>query len=163
MMKKSWKNRSGVSPVIATILMVAITVVLAAVLYVMVMGFGGGDTNTITGTFTTTSKLSTTTEKVQFGAVTPTCTPDKINIVVSDGTNSDIYKATKGAGVTYTYANTTALVTGIEKVAFVDLAADGNIASGDSLTLTVNHAGTYTVTMLNAATGATIHSISFTF
>ena len=39
MMKKSWK-KSAVSPVIATILMVAITVVLAAVLYVMVMGFG---------------------------------------------------------------------------------------------------------------------------
>jgi len=41
-MKKIWKMRkdkSAVSPVIATILMVAITVVLAAVLYVMVMGF----------------------------------------------------------------------------------------------------------------------------
>ncbi len=36
-MKKSW-NKDGVSPVIATILMVAITVVLAAVLYVMVIG-----------------------------------------------------------------------------------------------------------------------------
>jgi len=42
MMKKMWKkNTKAVSPVIATILMVAITVVLAAVLYVMVMGFGG--------------------------------------------------------------------------------------------------------------------------
>lgn len=43
-MKKIWKMRrdsEAVSPVIATILMVAITVVLAAVLYVMVMGFGG--------------------------------------------------------------------------------------------------------------------------
>ncbi|HPD09254.1 MAG TPA: type IV pilin, partial [Methanomassiliicoccales archaeon] len=38
------KNTKAVSPVIATILMVAITVVLAAVLYVMVMGFGGSDT-----------------------------------------------------------------------------------------------------------------------
>lgn len=39
-MKKIWTERKdeGVSPVIATILMVAITVVLAAVLYVMVMG-----------------------------------------------------------------------------------------------------------------------------
>lgn len=40
-MKRTWKKRAedeGVSPVIATILMVAITVVLAAVLYVMVMG-----------------------------------------------------------------------------------------------------------------------------
>lgn len=42
-MKKAWKrNDEGVSPVIATILMVAITVVLAAVLYVMVMGMDGG-------------------------------------------------------------------------------------------------------------------------
>ena len=38
-MKKVWRmNDNAVSPVIATILMVAITVVLAAVLYVMVMG-----------------------------------------------------------------------------------------------------------------------------
>jgi len=45
-MKKIWKirkDKEGVSPVIATILMVAITVVLAAVLYVMVMGIGGFD------------------------------------------------------------------------------------------------------------------------
>ena len=48
-MKKIWKmkkSKEAVSPVIATILMVAITVVLAAVLYVMVMGFGSNpDTN----------------------------------------------------------------------------------------------------------------------
>ena len=48
-MRKVWamrKNEEAVSPVIATILMVAITVVLAAVLYVMVLTFilppGGG-------------------------------------------------------------------------------------------------------------------------
>ncbi|MFO7618097.1 MAG: archaellin/type IV pilin N-terminal domain-containing protein [Thermoplasmata archaeon] len=42
-MKKVYKKRDeeAVSPVIATILMVAITVVLAAVLYVMVIGMGG--------------------------------------------------------------------------------------------------------------------------
>jgi flagellin-like protein len=40
-MKATWrKNANAVSPVIATILTVAITVVLAAVLYVMVMGIG---------------------------------------------------------------------------------------------------------------------------
>jgi archaeal type IV pilus assembly protein PilA len=58
MMKKMWKMRkdkSAVSPVIATILMVAITVVLAAVLYVMVMGFGGS------GGTTPTASLSATT------------------------------------------------------------------------------------------------------
>ena len=44
-MKKTWavrKDAHAVSPVIATILMVAITVVLAAVLYVMVLGVGTG-------------------------------------------------------------------------------------------------------------------------
>jgi len=53
-MKKIWamrKNEEGVSPVIATILMVAITVVLAAVLYVMVLGLG--TTGTITPTIGT--------------------------------------------------------------------------------------------------------------
>ncbi|HIH76603.1 MAG TPA: type IV pilin [Methanomassiliicoccales archaeon] len=58
-MKKMWKlNNKAVSPVIATILMVAITVVLAAVLYVMVMGFGsGGGDETPSGslTYTTTA------------------------------------------------------------------------------------------------------------
>jgi flagellin-like protein len=40
------RNDSAVSPVIGTILMVAVTVVLAAVLYAMVVGFGpGGDVN----------------------------------------------------------------------------------------------------------------------
>lgn len=38
------RNEKAVSPVIATILMVAITVVLAAVLYVMVSGLIGGTT-----------------------------------------------------------------------------------------------------------------------
>ena len=44
-MKKVYKMRDedAVSPVIATILMVAITVVLAAVLYVMVIGMGDVD------------------------------------------------------------------------------------------------------------------------
>jgi len=58
-MKKMWKkNNKAVSPVIATILMVAITVVLAAVLYVMVMGFGDSgnpDAPTVSLTKTTTT------------------------------------------------------------------------------------------------------------
>jgi len=61
-MKKIWamrKNEEGVSPVIATILMVAITVVLAAVLYVMVLGIGGGNT-TITPTIGTNPDTTAT-------------------------------------------------------------------------------------------------------
>ena len=36
------KRTDGVSAIIATILMVAVTVVLAGVLYVMIIGLGGG-------------------------------------------------------------------------------------------------------------------------
>ncbi len=65
MMKKMWKMRkdkSAVSPVIATILMVAITVVLAAVLYVMVMGFGtGGSATAPTASLTKSGSLITVT------------------------------------------------------------------------------------------------------
>ncbi|MCD6572675.1 MAG: type IV pilin [Thermoplasmata archaeon] len=40
---RKWvKNKAGVSPIIAIILMVAITVVLAATIYVWVSGMGGG-------------------------------------------------------------------------------------------------------------------------
>ncbi|MFQ5837172.1 MAG: type IV pilin [Thermoplasmata archaeon] len=48
-MRKPWairKDQAAVSPVIATILMVAITVVLAAVLYVMVSGLVSGPGST---------------------------------------------------------------------------------------------------------------------
>lgn len=47
-MKMIWRNEEGVSPVIAVILMVAITVVLAAVLYVMVSGMLGSTNTTPT-------------------------------------------------------------------------------------------------------------------
>ncbi len=45
-MKNLKRNEEGVSPVIATILMVAITVVLAATLYVMVSDIGGDSDTT---------------------------------------------------------------------------------------------------------------------
>ncbi|MCI0496684.1 MAG: type IV pilin [Thermoplasmata archaeon] len=48
MWKKMWKNDEAVSPVIAVILMVAITVVLAAVLYVWAQSFTTGQDQALT-------------------------------------------------------------------------------------------------------------------
>lgn len=73
-MKKIWnmrKDSSAVSPVIATILMVAITVVLAAVLYVMVLGLGttGSITPTIgTNKGTTATNTTWTVSAISGGA-----------------------------------------------------------------------------------------------
>ncbi|MEM3493011.1 MAG: archaellin/type IV pilin N-terminal domain-containing protein [Thermoplasmata archaeon] len=72
---KVWKNKKGVSPVIATILMVAITVVLAAVLYVMVMGM-------MTGPGTVNEPL---------GVVAKYVSPERFQITVSKAPANVIY------------------------------------------------------------------------
>ena len=60
-MKKMYRKEEGVSPVIATILMVAITVVLAATVYIMVAGLGGGGTSPVSGSLTYLPQYSTVT------------------------------------------------------------------------------------------------------
>jgi len=55
MYKKIWKDEQGVSPVIATILMVAITVVLAGVLVVYMQQFSKGPGTTIPSASSTSS------------------------------------------------------------------------------------------------------------
>jgi len=99
-MKKIWKlrkNAEAVSPVIATILMVAITVVLAAVLYVMVMGFsqgGGASTPAVA-----MSKTPTVTNAYRITLISITSTtvkPTDITIIVTPAplTGKLIYPST---------------------------------------------------------------------
>src|SRR4030066_1464005 len=80
------KDAEAVSPVIATILMVAITVVLAAVLYVMVLGFGGTSTTTPAATYSKTT--ATNGQKISILSITKTDVPwDDVKGQLSDGTN----------------------------------------------------------------------------
>lgn len=149
-MKKIWairKDAEAVSPVIATILMVAITVVLAAVLYVMVLGFGG---------------TSQTTPALQIPSVTTISSPDgkkctltqptaeaawtDITINVLQGTttvgawepvSSDL---DSGSLVTAPYAAQGGVFLNV-----TDLGGDGNIDNGDYFTLTGALSGSYTI------------------
>ena len=121
-MKKMWKFRKdskAVSPVIATILMVAITVVLAAVLYVMVSGYGGGD-SVPTGGFTTAEKTSTSNVDVKFAKFTPETKFSAVKFVV-DGPN--------GAARTFWWTDSN-LTTPIE-ILNVDGTTDANITLTD--------------------------------
>ncbi len=84
-MKKIWKTRKeeeGVSPVIATILMVAITVVLAAVLYVMVIGFTPPQNDASAGSWNEVKALNQTAGKATFGAFTGSIEPINLRIYV---------------------------------------------------------------------------------
>jgi len=111
-MKKIWrirKDSEAVSPVIATILMVAITVVLAAVLYVMVLGFGGTSTQTPAATYQKNTIANG--QKITIVSITKTDVPwDDVKIQLSDGTNIVDWSPTKAfqsttAGKNYSVAN----------------------------------------------------------
>jgi flagellin-like protein len=174
-MKKIWrirKDSEAVSPVIATILMVAITVVLAAVLYVMVMGFGGSTNQTPSGSFTAVQSMSASVERVQFGVITnPTVKPTELKIVIENLTTS-----TTDTARTYTFASDatgaltavsgTGTITGLLTVAYTDLAGDAKVSSGDYLTITFGPSGgtsvsNYKVSMIFISTGAVIDDTTF--
>ena len=84
-MKKIWKirkDKEGVSPVIATILMVAITVVLAAVLYVMVIGIGTPPELAGAGSWTEVEAVSETEGIATFGQFDNAPQPTTIKIFI---------------------------------------------------------------------------------
>ena len=156
-MKKIWKIRKdseAVSPVIATILMVAITVVLAAVLYVMVMGFGGPSQQTPTGSFSTSQKLTANIEKVQFGVITPDTKPADVKIVITKNT------VAWQSGV---------LPSGLTNVTLNYVGGSAaKLASGDYLSIAIGYVGTgvdtFSVTMVYVPTGNIIGAaLSFTW
>jgi flagellin-like protein len=122
-MKRIWKIRKddeAVSPVIATILMVAITVVLAAVLYVMVIGFGGGGSQAPPGNFSPITVTSSTTATLTFGTFNPVPKPMDIKVIITPtgGTQTEfsfptapttattiMTSSTSGVGANYTDMN----------------------------------------------------------
>jgi len=170
-MKKIWKKRKNseaVSPVIATILMVAITVVLAAVLYVMVMGFETTGTQTPTGAFVGTPQSvsvgAVTGYKLQFGVLSPTTKFADCKVVVTVGGVASPATVIVLAGTAITSPANLVLK-------FTDLAGDGAISTGDYLTITSGTTGTpvnlvsgsYIVTMIFTSTGGSICSQSWSF
>ena len=89
-MKRIWIEDQGVSPVIATILMVAITVVLAAVLYVMVIGLVDGppDTPPIVA-WSSVDAESSTEGVLEFGTFSYEVRPIDIKLIVkANGTEA---------------------------------------------------------------------------
>jgi flagellin-like protein len=129
-MKRIWtirKDEEAVSPVIATILMVAITVVLAAVLYVMVLGINAGGGNTVIVSF---SKDSTTTNWT-------------LTVTGIGGTSqlaqADVYVTAKNAAGVTILAPTALTVLADEaehnSVWYDDTAGDAYLNSGDTFFL----------------------------
>jgi len=137
------KDESAVSPVIATILMVAITVVLAAVLYVMVSGLiagPGGGPQTIGVSQTSgasnwqlqmsnvpaTHALTTTTVLIRWSSnATIVNPPGQVSL--------DSIKTTPNNGVAYVRVDTTA--TAMKVLDVLTIAKGGVYVSGMQVTI----------------------------
>ena len=153
--ERSWRKarKRGVSPIIATILLVAITVVLAAVLYVLISGLTTGGANTVP--IGTAFSFGTVTPKQDSGTASVGCaagsttTPEYcysigISSAGSSATTANVHFGvlSSGNGVTFT------------KVSLVDISGNvlatyttsGGWVAGTS-TLPVSMSGTMTIVL----------------
>jgi flagellin-like protein len=120
------KNKRGVSPIIATILLVAITVVLAAVLYILISGFTKGPGNTPIGTafaFATPQKTTGTAGSNAWCATGDECynilvgsagggiTAAGINFVIRDSSGNTVPALSATAKVTLISATPAVIAT----------------------------------------------------
>ena len=175
-MKKIWavrKDAEAVSPVIATILMVAITVVLAAVLYVMVLGFGGTSTQAPTTSLAKKVPGPSYGVRYEFVAISKTTSWDDISIQLSDGTYNIAWHPVKTdlssalGTITKAYASQT-FGTLTVWGNLTDLTGNGNVNGGDYFTFTTGSAATfgtsttYTINIIYDPTSEKIFDTTFT-
>jgi len=132
------RDRSAVSPVIATILMVAITVVLAAVLYVMVSGLLppiGGTKPVLSFGFASLNSGNATIEVA--GASPPAgVSPSnyRVNLEVGGTPGTAIaMPTTSGSFVSLTISGTTL------RIYWTDIGGGGTINQGDQFRVTGNN------------------------
>lgn len=154
------RDEEGVSPVIATILMVAITVVLAAVLYIMVINIGGGGPSGMpTGSWGAKKNLDSTSVKVDFARITPEQRPVDLDIVlVRNETTEGKYSFSGNDDGDLILKSGTDLGT----LTYADLADNQKVNIGDYVVLTgLAPNSEYTMSMLWVPTGDQITSTTF--
>ncbi len=132
-MNKIYKKEEGVSPVIATILMVAITVVLAATVYIMVAGIGTGGTNKFIASLNYQTQNSDPAKTPSSGFVNLTVSMSspssaaysKVTVVaIVSGTSYTVHLGTNGQGTD----------SGSKiNVKVLDMDGGGTLSDGDTL------------------------------
>jgi len=130
-----YKKEKGVSPVIATILMVAITVVLASAVYLMVSGYiGSSPSKPVAMSFSVTSTPTSSIFEVVSGNISVTPSTPLI-ITVTNSTGTWTVSITKLTGYTTKY---NAFTNGPSpKVYYNITSVTGNtyLSAGDTITL----------------------------
>jgi flagellin-like protein len=155
-LKSVWlvrRDERAVSPVISTILMVAITVVLAAVLYVMVSGLiGPTGSGNPTVAFSPAVSVNANTWRIDVGSVSSAVALSSYQIVVLDGTTVAIPATAVRAGTNI--ASGGGLV-----LNYTDTNSDAKLTGGDFFVLSGTLSGhNYQMQLIWLASGSRIVS-----
>jgi len=130
------KDEAAVSPVIATILMVAITVVLAAVLYVMVSGLitpVGGNKPLVTFAAVDQSSGNAT---ISVAGASQSVSPSNYKVNLQVGTNTGIAVAMPTTGGLFA----TLTISGVTyRIYWTDIGGEKTVNSGDNFRVTGNN------------------------
>ncbi len=165
-MKRRVLKNEAVSPVIATILMVAITVVLAATLYMMLPK--GGDSGTQqSGSFGGTDKVQDadgdTAYKIKFAAFSPNRAISELTFRIESPNNGSavVEFTADGDGETVTLSD----INANHQLSYTDQVDNEEVNSGDSITIEETQAdiglepGTWNIIVLYD--GSEVDSTSF--
>ncbi len=137
-MKRIYKKEEGVSPVIATILMVAITVVLAATVWLLVSGYMGGGTNTpLTMSLTYNAQMSTGQKAVfDVSMSQPSqATFSNVKITLENNTGKDTQTLSNDGTGTFTLSSGSHSYT--VTISINDLNGNGKLDTGDQIIVEV--------------------------
>ena len=172
-MKKRWVTNaecSGVSPVIATILLVGITVVLAATLYVMVFGFGVDSNNAPVADITKESvenglrfKFTPFSKETSWSDISIVLTAGSVSVAFTNITAEDLLSESGFVTAGFGSRDLGSLTVFMNAT---DLAGNGQVNQGDSFTLTTgggtfSNNVTYEVFVMYDPNGAFITSMTF--
>lgn len=153
-MRKLRKRIEAVSPVVATILMVAMTVVLTALLYIMVLGMIGGDfgENTRWGTIELVP-VDGTTFDAKVGKISPQARPMDLKIIIGYNTSEGTYTFQTNGDGELVFAGGTDIC----DIEYRDNADDSYVSTGDFLRVSNVPSGSVVkMYVLDATTGGLI-------
>lgn len=172
-MKKRWvtnADSSGVSPVIATILLVGITVVLAATLYVMVFGFGADTNNAPVADITKESvedgfrfKFTPFSKETSWSDISIVLTAESASVSFDNITTEVLLSESGSVTAGFGSRDLGGLTVFLNAT---DQAGNGLVNQGDSFTLTTgggefSNNVTYEVFVIYDPNGAVITSMTF--
>jgi flagellin-like protein len=135
-----YKKEKGVSPVIATILMVAITVVLASAVYLMVSGYiGSSPSKPVAMSFSVTSTSTSSVFQVVAGNISvTTSTPLIITVTNSSGTWTI---SLSSAGTTTTPIKLDGPTTSQVFITVTSVTGNTYLSAGDTITFSTSKSG----------------------